>query len=211
LSVVIHELAHELKNPMVTIKTFAQLLGERYQDESFRARFQEIVGSDIERMDDLLEVMIEYADFAQPKRSLVALGEKLRFIAKEVHNESIKRQTRFEWKGDDTADTVHTDESQLNYILKNVFMAILSQAKMGSEIALEVARNGSITIAYLRETARLASISQYLTDSQVSHPESVLPLRILLAKQLLERNGGRFVIDQSDPEKDILRLEFPIG
>ena len=59
LSVLIHELAHELKNPMVTIKTFAQLLTDRYQDENFRARFQDVVGCDIERMDDLLELMIE--------------------------------------------------------------------------------------------------------------------------------------------------------
>ena len=66
LSLVIHELAHELKNPMVTIKTFAQLLGDRYEDENFRARFQEIVGGDIERMDDLLEAMIEFADFSRP-------------------------------------------------------------------------------------------------------------------------------------------------
>jgi signal transduction histidine kinase len=35
LNVMIHELAHELKNPMVTIKTFAQLLDDRYQDENF--------------------------------------------------------------------------------------------------------------------------------------------------------------------------------
>src|SRR5438094_665403 len=61
LGIVIHELAHELKNPMVTIKTFAQLLADRYQDESFRARFQDVVGDDIERMDDLLETMIEFA------------------------------------------------------------------------------------------------------------------------------------------------------
>ena len=80
LNVVIHELAHEFKNPMVTIKTFAQLLGERYQDENFRARFQEVVGNDIERMDDLLEVLIEFADFAKPRSSKVALSEKLRIV-----------------------------------------------------------------------------------------------------------------------------------
>ncbi len=212
LSVVIHELAHELKNPMVTIKTFAQLLGERYEDESFRARFQEIVGGDIERMDELLEVMIEYADFAQPKRSSVALGEKLRDIAKEVHNETVKRQIRFEWKGDGAASTVHTDEQQLSYILKNVLGSVLSQAKLGGEITLEIAGDGSIMIAYLREAARLASISQYLTSAGQAHStEAVLPLRMLLAKQLIERNDGRLVIDQSDPDKDILRLEFPIG
>jgi len=209
LGVVIHELAHELKNPMVTIKTFAQLLGERYEDENFRARFQEIVSGDIERMDELLEVMIEYSDFAQPKRSDVALAEKLLEVAKGVHNESIKRQTRFEWTG--AGDKVYVDEPQLTYILRNVLLAVLSQAKMGSEIRLQFARGGSITIVYLREAARLASISQYLTDSQAQSSEGMLPLRILLAKQLVERNGGRLVIDQSDPEKDILRLEFSIG
>jgi DNA-binding NtrC family response regulator len=211
LSVVIHELAHELKNPMVTIKTFAQLLGDRYDDESFRARFQEIVGGDIERMDDLLEVMIEFADFAQPRRSKVALGEKLRSVARELQNQSIKRQTRFEWKGNGTGDHVHTDESQLTYILRNVLFAVLSQAKFGSGVDIDFQNQGSITIAYRREEARVASIHHYLKDTGAQPNDGILPLRILLAKHLVERNGGRFAMDQSDPEIDILRLEFPIG
>jgi len=211
LSVVIHELAHELKNPMVTIKTFAQLLGDRYQDENFRARFQEIVGDDIERMDDLLEVMIEFADFAQPKPRSVALGEKLLGVAKEIQSESNKRQTRFEWKSDGAGHEVRTDESQLMFILKNVLLTVLSHAKLGSEIAIDIAKKGSITIAYLREGARVTSITHYLTDSTAQPNGGILPLRILLAQQLVERNGGRFAMDQSDPDKDILRMEFPIG
>ncbi len=211
LSVVIHELAHELKNPMVTIKTFAQLLGDRYQDENFRARFQEIVGNDIERMDDLLEVMIEFADFARPKPRNVPLGEKLLGVAKEIQSESNKRQTRFEWKSNGADHEVRTDESQLTFILRNVLLTVLSHAKLGSEIAVDFAEKGSITIAYLREGARVTSITHYLTDSAAQPNGGILPLRILLAQQLVERNGGRFAMDQSDPEKDIFRLEFPIG
>ena len=211
LSVVIHELAHELKNPMVTIKTFAQLLGDRYEDENFRARFQEIVGDDIERMDDLLEVMIEFADFAQPKPRNVALGEMLRGVAKEMQSESNKRQTRFAWKSNGADQEVRSDESQLTFILRNVLLTVLSHAKLGSEIAVEIAAKGSVTIAYLREGSRVTSITHYLTDSQAQPNGGILPLRILLAQQLVERNGGSFAMDQSDPEKDILRLEFPIG
>ena len=84
LSVVIHELAHEFKNPMVTIKTFAQLLEERYQDENFRSRFQDVVGSDIERMDGLLEMMLEFADFARPRLSKVVLADKLRAVLTDI-------------------------------------------------------------------------------------------------------------------------------
>jgi hypothetical protein len=211
LSLVIHELAHELKNPMVTIKTFAQLLGDRYEDENFRARFQEIVGGDIERMDDLLEAMIEFADFSRPKRTKISLAEKLRIAVSELHEEAIKRQIRFAWKGDGVGHEISADESQVSYILKNLLLAALSQVKMGSEIEIDTVRAGAVTFAYLREGARVASITHYLGGASGEPNAGILPLRILLAKQLVERNGGSLAINHSDPERDLLRLEFPLG
>ncbi|MGE5218268.1 MAG: histidine kinase dimerization/phospho-acceptor domain-containing protein [Chloroflexota bacterium] len=211
LNTVIHELAHELKNPMVTIKTFAQLLGDRYQDENFRTRFQEVVGSDIERMDDLLEVMVEFADFAQPRLSTIEFGERLRAVLAELQSECARRQMRFDCRGNGAAGTVRADEAQVGYILKNVLMMALSEARMGSEIEIEVSAGGTLAIRYQRESARMASISQYLNEAKSGVRDGILPLRLLLARVLVERNGGRLAIDPSDSEKEILRLEFPIA
>jgi DNA-binding NtrC family response regulator len=211
LSTSIHQLAHELKNPMVTIKTFAQLLGDRYQDENFRERFQDVVGGDIERMDDLLEVMIEFADFAQPHLSKVLLAEKLRSALDEVAKDFSRRQAQIVWKGPGYNREIKVDETQFTYVLKNVLLAVLAQAKMGSEIAIDLEKQGCVVISYLREAARVASISHYFDKSPSSPKESVLSLRILLAKQLVERNGGDMILDFSDTEKDILRMEFPIA
>ena len=211
LSVLIHELAHELKNPMVTIKTFAQLLTDRYQDENFRARFQDVVGCDIERMDDLLELMIEFADFMQPRWSKVPLQEKLRAALNEVTNECVRRQAQIRWKGNGYSREIKADEAQIKYVLKNVLLSVLSQAKMGSEIEINVEKQGCVTIEYLREVARVASITHYFDKSTSSPSESVLPLRLLLAKQLVQRNGGNMTLDYSDIEKDALKMEFLIA
>jgi DNA-binding NtrC family response regulator len=210
LNVLIHELAHELKNPMVTIKTFAQLLGDRYHDENFRNRFQEVVGNDIERMDDLLEVMIEFADFAPPRLNKVALGEKVRSVLTDIRAESAKRQMRFEWKGNGPVQEIEIDESQLEYILKNILLVTLSDARMGSEIEIALSGRGTLTITYQREGARVASISHYLSEQSSAENAGSLPLRVLLAKHLLERNSGRFVIHPPEGEKETLRLEFPV-
>lgn len=209
--VLIHELAHELKNPMVAIKTFSQLLGDRYEDENFRARFQDVVGGDIERMDDLLEVMIEFADFAQPRSVKISLAERLHAILDEIGSECAKRQAMIRWRGNGTGRQILADEDQLVYVLKNVLLTVLSEVKMGSEIEINVEQPGSVAISYLREGARVASISHYFSVPSEVVEESVLPLRILLAKQLLERNGGGMVIDSSDNEKEILKLEFPVA
>ncbi|HSK28870.1 MAG TPA: hypothetical protein VLA17_02815, partial [Candidatus Limnocylindria bacterium] len=193
------------------IKTFAQLLGDRYDDDGFRARFQEVVGSDIERMDDLLEAMVEFADFAAPRGAAVVLGEKLRSVVEDVGGVFAKRQTRINWTGNGGTCAIRADDAQLTYILKNVLLAVLAQAKMGSEIEIELTGNGSVVVSYMREGARLASITHYLSETSGESNESLLPLRLLLAKQLVERNGGRLVMDQSDNEREIVRMEFPIG
>lgn len=210
LNLVIHELAHEFKNPMVTIKTFAQLLGERYQDENFRSRFQEVVSGDIERMDDLLEVMIEFADFTQPRQSVIAIEEKTQEVLGEISAQCSKRQTRFDWKRNGRVEQIRSDDGHLTYILKNVLLVVLAEAKMGSEIEIDVSQPGALVITSLREGASMGSVSHYL-NAGGSEPEAgLLPLRLLLAKHLLEKNGGRFIVNRSDAEKDIVRMEFPI-
>lgn len=211
LNVMIHELAHELKNPMVTIKTFAQLLGDRYQDENFRARFQDVVGGDIERMDDLLEVMIEFAAFSQPRLTNVPLEEKLRAVLGDASGECAKRQTSIKWKRNGFGREIRTDEAQLRYVLRNTLLTVLTQAKMGSEIEVDVERQGCVAISYVREGARLASITHYFNASTPGSDDAVLPLRMLLAKQLVERNGGRMALEGVDGERDVLRLEFPLA
>ena len=211
LNVMIHELAHELKNPMVTIKTFAQLLEDRYQDENFRARFQDVVGGDIERMDDLLEVMIEFAGFSQPYMTNVLLEEKLRVVLGDASSECDKRQTRIKWKRNGLGREIRTDEPQLRYVLKNTLLAVLSQTRMGSEIEIDIEKQGCVSISYLREGARLASITHYFNASAPSSDDAILPLRMLLAKQLVERNGGRMALEGVGGERDVLRLEFPLA
>ncbi len=196
---------------MVTIKTFAQLLGDRYQDENFRERFQDVVGGDIDRMDELLELMIEFADFSQPRWSKVPLQEKLRSALNEVADECARRQAQIRWKGNGYSREIKADETQIKYVLKNVLLAVLSQAKMGSEIEINVEKQGCVVISYLREAGRVASITHYFGKSSSSVHENVLPLRVLLAKQLVERNEGIMTLDYSDAEKDILGMEFPIA
>jgi PAS domain S-box-containing protein len=48
-------LAHEIKNPLVAIKTFTQLLPRRRNEPQFAAEFERIVGREIHRMERLVD------------------------------------------------------------------------------------------------------------------------------------------------------------
>src|SRR5437660_6980141 len=59
-------MAHEIKNPLVSLKTFAQLLPERYQDSDFRDTFSNLIGHEIDRIDSLVNQLLRFARPAKP-------------------------------------------------------------------------------------------------------------------------------------------------
>jgi PAS domain S-box-containing protein len=56
-------MSHEIRNPLVAIKTFAQLLPERFEDPDFRKDFNEIVVQEIDRLD---KIITQINNFAHP-------------------------------------------------------------------------------------------------------------------------------------------------
>ncbi|MGI9086760.1 MAG: ATP-binding protein [Chthoniobacterales bacterium] len=56
-------MSHEIRNPLVAIKTFAQLLPERFDDAGFRDEFNGIVVQEIDRLD---KIITQINDFAHP-------------------------------------------------------------------------------------------------------------------------------------------------
>ncbi len=56
-------MSHEIRNPLVAIKTFAQLLPERFDDAEFREEFNHIVVQEIDRLD---KIITQINNFAHP-------------------------------------------------------------------------------------------------------------------------------------------------
>src|SRR5205823_12100159 len=54
-------MSHEIRNPLVAIKTFAQLLPERFEDPDFRKDFNEIVVQEIDRLDKIISQINNFA------------------------------------------------------------------------------------------------------------------------------------------------------
>lgn len=58
LTRVVARIADEIKNPLVSINTFIELLGERYDDADFRKNFTAVVGRDVRRLVQVFEKLV---------------------------------------------------------------------------------------------------------------------------------------------------------
>jgi len=129
-------MAHEIKNPLVSIKTFAQLLPERYQDSDFRETFSNLIGHEIDRIDSLVNQLLRFARPAKPILKPMhvhgVLEKSLTLISHRLYQKEIKL-TRF-WKAN--IDTIRADADQLEQVFLNFFLNAIDAMKNGGELTV---------------------------------------------------------------------------
>jgi PAS domain S-box-containing protein len=127
-------MAHEIKNPLVSIKTFAQLLPERYQDSDFRDTFSNLIGHEIDRIDSLVNQLLRFARPAKPVLKPMhvheVLEKSLQLVGHRLYQKEIKL-TR-SWEAD--VDTIRADADQLEQVFLNFFLNAMDAMNRGGEL-----------------------------------------------------------------------------
>jgi hypothetical protein len=103
---------------------------------------------------------------------------------------------------------VFVDATHLQYVVKNLLRGALSEARSSGEITMDAGENGEVVFSYANEGGQVASLRQYL-DGQVSSGEEVLPVRMLLSRILLQRNGGGLRIERREGGEVKVILQLP--
>ncbi|MDA1044900.1 MAG: ATP-binding protein, partial [Verrucomicrobia bacterium] len=129
-------MAHEIKNPLVTIKTFTQLLPERFDDEEFRQTFKDLVGKEVKRIDGIVNQLLTFARPSKPRfESLnmhAVLSESLSLVGQEMRRSHIHVTEAF----DADQDVVLGDADLLSQAFVNFFLNAQEAMVNGGQLSI---------------------------------------------------------------------------
>jgi signal transduction histidine kinase len=137
---VARELAHEIKNPLVAIRTFAELLPERSGDEDFRESFGKIVLQEIGRIDQLVARLRSFAAPPIPRFLPVDIPLLLRETLALLRGEIERAKVRVTIAGDRATPVILGDRAQLKQLLLNIFMNALEAVDNGGTISVRLSK-----------------------------------------------------------------------
>jgi two-component system nitrogen regulation sensor histidine kinase GlnL len=128
-------IAHEIKNPLVAIRTFAELLPDRFSDEDFRNNFSQIALKEIERIDDLVGRLRGLANARQshtPLNVLNPLKETLALMQAQLEQSRISVDLEVE----DNLPDVAGNFVQLKQLFLNLLVNALEATESGGNFAI---------------------------------------------------------------------------
>ena len=129
-------MAHEIKNPLVTIKTYAHLLPERYEDPDFRNTFSSLLGHEVQRIDTIVNQLLS---FARPTKAALSpvplhdvLDQALRLLIQPIHRKKLHLARAF----DAPRDRVNADRARLHQAFINFLLNAIEATDSEGQITV---------------------------------------------------------------------------
>jgi len=202
LDLVIHELAHEFKNPLVALKTFAHHV--QHQPSGGDEQVARLTNEAVERIDQTLENLLEFTRLDTPTPQAVPLPALL----DAVRDECIPvLSARGVWLEHDVIPVVAVsgDPQQLAYALANLVRSLARDLAPQSVVHLGFATPACLTVRLPSGADPLGNhLAAVLGRESGSAPAT--PLGVAIANAVLVRNGARVAIDPENPTLVVVRF-----
>jgi signal transduction histidine kinase len=137
LGTLIASLAHEIRNPLVSIKTFTQLLPERIEDEEFRNYFLKVASGEIDRLTGLINELLGFARPSEPRlegEDVNALIDKMEIL---VATEARKKNVTLNKNYARDLPQIKADAEQLKQVLLNILLNAIQATQGEGKIWIE--------------------------------------------------------------------------
>jgi len=183
-------LSHELKNPLVAIKTFAQMLPLKYDDVEFRTNFSEVMQGEVRKIIEIIDRINKLADSMELRTVNVDVVELFRSKTKEIEK---KNGVRFNIEGNDSI-LVSVDPEKFKEAIGYIFDFIHEDTAGTGDVRIyfeNTDREVEVTITEKGSRINLTNPEDFFVPF---NPETRSPVSVgmMLARKILESHGGSF-------------------
>jgi len=206
---LVAELSHEIKNPLVAIKTFIQLLPGHINDPEFLSEFFSVAATSIDRIDYLTERMLEFAKLSEPHPASVRLVSVLQEAIKQ--NDALTPPLQISWHPDKFVKmpSLRADQEQLRYALENILFHIAHTAPAGSPVELSANATPAALFLNLSYAGEKSARGLAFSTAQGSFIDDLDGLDMFLAQQVLQKNAIRCTKNTAQDTTTII-IQFPL-
>jgi PAS domain S-box-containing protein len=206
-------IAHEIKNPLVAIKTFTQLLPRRQSEPQFVDEFGRIVGREINRMERLVERLRTLARPARnPEHTIdvrVPLAEAIEVMQATFGDKQLSVTVSL----GEAPCAVRGDHQNLEQLFLNLLMNAHEAASPGGVVRVEVTRDDAhITVAVADNGPGIApELLEKIFEPFFTTKQRGSGLGLAISTGVAEAHGARLSAANHPDGGAVFRVAFPVA
>jgi len=191
--------AHEIRNPLSSIKGFATYFKERYYDVPENQQISNLM---IQEVDRLNRVVGQLHEFARPinvsEKSIqikAFLKDSLKLIERQASEANISIRTDF----DSEIDEVLIDPDKINQVLLNLYLNAIESMDNGGSLTVTLSKNLKKNGMEIKVSDTGTGITEddfsHIFDPYFTTKASGTGLGLAIVHNIMEAHGGEITIE----------------
>jgi len=214
--------AHEIRNPLTSIKTFIQLAPERKDDTEFINDFSRIVLDDVHRIERLIQEILDYARYMEPKLTEEDLNEIVTSCLYFIDVKADSKRIKIEKQLADGLPRVMLDRQQIKQVLLNLLLnAIDAMGDDGGQLTVRTRRimkPGATGWTQIEIEDSGPGISKanlehifdpFFTTKHTSGEHAGTGLGLTIAHQIIQEHRGEIRVESTEGVGTMFSVNLP--
>jgi two-component system sensor histidine kinase HydH len=209
--------AHEVRNPLSSIKGFATLLGSKFKDGSQEYEAADILVQEAERLNRSITELLNYARPTTLRKEPVNIGEMVKLSLKLISSDaqSLGVKTSMDIEAD--LPSISVDKDKINQVLLNLYLnglQAMEQTLSAKELKVSVHQDetGELIIIEVQDTGSgipQEDLDKVLDPYFTTKPEGT-GLGLALAYKIIDEHKGTIRFTSDEGEGTTVSVSFPI-
>ena len=207
-------MAHEIRNPLMAIRGFAQLQSEETTGQE-QKEYNEIIVREVDRMNQLIEQLLYFSRPAEEQLTDVNINNILKTSLILVDMRAKSSRTLFEVELDPDLPCVKVNEEQLEQVFLNILINAI-QALPRDGVIRVVSRcepeTAQVIVSIRDSGCGIAPENMdKLFDPFFTTKENGTGLGLSVALHMMEMWGGTITVESAPAEGSTFTLRFPFA
>jgi two-component system sensor histidine kinase HydH len=205
--------AHEVRNPLSSIKGFATYFKERYRDVGEDLQIADLMIGEVERVDRVIGQLL---DFARPVRIRIAATSLPALLAdslKLIEARAAEQEIRIRLRVHDAIGIVALDQDRIRQVLLNLYLNAVDAIGRGGELSVSAGAaedRGGVEIRVCDTGAGIAAADlAHVFDPYFTTKASGTGLGLAIVHNIMEAHGGEIRIESRPGEGTVVILYLP--
>jgi signal transduction histidine kinase len=214
-------LAHEIRNPLVAIRTFTQLLPERYEDPEFRDGFQGLALKEVDRICGLINDLLSFARPSKPNVSPQNINDVVDNIARILETQAKEKNVEVIRRFSSDLPMVWIDREQMKQVFMNLILNAIQAMKDGGSIVISTGvsakSDGELVREYVQVEVRDTGIGippenlERIFDPFFTSKDEGSGLGLAVSHQIVQEHSGFVTVKSTVGKGTAFFVNVPIG
>ena len=211
------EAVHEIRNPLVSVKTFLQLLPDNLDDRDFTENFRRSTLEEVRRIERLLDSILQQArpTPAQDEKHQAEIGGVVESVGRLLEKRAQEKHLRLVVDVGADLPNAAIDEDPLRQIILNLMLNALEATPERGRVALSVSRDSDSLVLTVDDEGPgvpEAERSQLFEPFFSTRSERPVGLGLTVCRRLIDAAAGTIHVEDVPGETGArFRVRLPIA